>query len=292
MLAFKGNNRYWYLVYIAVLLILFLYMMFPDSILNSILKEQIEGRFPELNIGFEETGFLLPPGIKIRGLRIALKHNPDEILYFSEKTSIRFSLTGLLFGGNKINFTSRVNGGEISGVLKERDKGVCNITVDIDDIILDGKPFIHPDTGKFIEGLFKGRISFAGNPSDFIKGKGDISLEAKKGRIKPAMPLFDIRDIGFEKICLKGALDNMRFNVKDLSITGGPINGKARGDLQLAQDILTSGLRLSAEITPSPAMKDEMPDIARAIESSNIMKNGKLRFDIQGTLSNPMPVIR
>ncbi|NLD36351.1 MAG: type II secretion system protein GspN [Desulfatiglans sp.] len=290
--ALKGNNRYWYLVYIALLLILFLYIMFPDRILNGFLNAQAEKRFPDLSISFEDTRLILPLGIRIRGLEVALKYNPYELLYVSEKTSLRVSITGLLFGRNKVTFTSRVNGGEISGIFEEKDKESCNITIDIDDIILDGKPFILPGTGKYIEGVLAGRVSFTGNPSDFINGKGDISLDAKKGIIKPVLPLFDVRDIGFEKISLTGVLDNMRFNVKDLSMKGGPINGKARGDLQLKRDILSSGLRFSAEITPTPEMKIEMPDIAGAIESSNIMKNGKLKFDIQGTLTNPLPVIR
>ncbi|MBN1908012.1 MAG: type II secretion system protein GspN [Deltaproteobacteria bacterium] len=292
MQAFKRNNRYWYLVYIAVLLILFLYVMFPDRVLNSFLSAQAEKRFPDLNISFEDTGFILPLGIKIKGLEVALKDNPYVPIYVSEKTSIRVSITGLFFGGNKVTFTSRVNGGEISGVFEERDKESCNITVDIDDIILDGRPFIHPDTGKYIEGMVSGRISFTGNPSDFIKGKGDISLEVNKGRIKPAMPLFDIRDIGFERISIAGALDKMRFTIKDMSMKGGPFNGSARGDVQLNRDIFSSGLMLSAKITPGPSMEKDIPDVARAIKSSGIMKNGRLIFDIEGTLTKPLPVIR
>ncbi|NLA76006.1 MAG: type II secretion system protein GspN [Deltaproteobacteria bacterium] len=290
--AFKGKNRYLYPVYIAVLLIFFLYVMFPDSILKGFLSSQAEDLFPDLSVRFEDAGFILPLGIKIRGLEVALKDSPHRPLYVSEKTSVRVSVPGLLFGGTKLTFSSRVNGGKLSGFYKEKDKDICSISIDIDDIALDGNPFILPETGKYIEGRLTGRISFAGSLSDFINGKGSIFLEAKKGRIKPSMPLFDIRDIGFENISLTGALVNMRFNLKDLSMKGGPINGKARGDVQLKSDIISSGLKFSVEITPTPEMKSEMPDIAMAIESSNMLKNGRLRLDIQGTLTNPIPVIR
>ncbi|GEM_PF-2814545 len=292
MQPFKGNRRYFYLVYIAVLLILFLYVMFPDTILNSFLSAQAEKRLPDLSISFEDTGFILPLGIRITGLEVALRVKPDQPLYVSEKTSIRVSITGMLFGGNRVTFTSRVNGGEISGVIKERDRDICNITADINDIILDGGPFIHPETGKYIEGLLKGRISFTGNPSDLVAGNADIFLEVKNGRIKPGIPLFDIRDIGFESITVTGALDKMRLNIKDLLIKGGPFNGSAKGDVQLKRDILSSGLNLSARITPGPSLKKEMPDVAGAIESSGIMKNGRLILDIKGTLNDPLPAIR
>jgi type II secretion system protein N len=270
MQAFKENKRYWYLIYIAVLLVIFLYVMFPDRILNSFLSAQAEKRFPALSISFKDTNFLLPLGVKVRGLEVALKENPDQPLYISEKTSIRVSLTGMLFGNNKITFSSRVNGGVISGVINEREKDICNISAVIDDVLLDGRPFVHPDTGKYIEGLLKGRINLSGNPSDLITGDGDIFLEAENGRIKPAIPLFDIRDIGFERISVTGTLEKMNFNIKDMSMKGGPFNGSLKGDVQLKRDISSSGLRLSAKITPGPAMKKDMPDIAKVIESSGI----------------------
>ncbi len=292
IVALKGNKRYWYIIYIAVLLVVLLYVMFPDRILNSFLSVQVEKRFPDLNISFEDTGFILPLGIKIRGLEVALRDNPYVPLYVSEKTSIRISLTGLLFGSNKVTFSSRVNGGEISGVFEEKEKEGCNITAVIDDIILDGKPFIRPELSREIEGTLNGKINYTGDPAGYIRGNGDISLEMANGRFKLAMPLFDVDGIGFKRITLKGVLDNMNLNIKDLSMTGGPFNGRAKGDVQLKQDIYSSGLRLSAEITTAPDMKKEMPDLLRAIESSKIMKGGKLLLDIKGTLTKPLPVIR
>jgi type II secretion system protein N len=292
MQALKGKNRYWYLIYIAVLLVVFLYVMFPDNVLNSFINVQAEKRFPDLNIRFEKTGFIFPLGIKIRGLEVALKDNPDELLYVSKETSVRVSVLNLLFGDTKLAFSSKVNGGEISGIFEEKDKETCNITADMADIIFDEKPFIHPELSREIEGTLSGKINFTGELAGYIRGIGNISLKMVNGRFKQTIPLFDVDGIKFEMISLKGVLDNMNLNIKDLSMTGGPFNGKAKGDIQLKQDILLSGLRLSAEITPAPGMKKEMPEVARAIESSKIMKGGKLRFDIQGTISNPLPVIR
>jgi type II secretion system protein N len=290
--ALKGNNRYWYLIYIAVLLVVFLYVMFPDSILNSFLSAQAEKRFPDFNISFKKTGFTLPLGVNIRGLEVALKDNPDEPLYVSEKTSVRVSITGLLFGHMKLTFSSRVNGGEISGVFEEKDKDGCNITAVIEDIILDGKPFIHSELSEYIEGTLSGKINYNGEFAGYIRGNGNISLEMVNGGFKLPIPLFDVEGIRFERVSLTGVLDNINLNIKDLSMTGGPFNGRAKGDVQLKEDIFSSGLRLSAEITTTPAMKKEMPEVSRAIESSKIMKGDKLLLDIKGTLTKPLPVIR
>lgn len=290
--ALKGNNRYWYLLYIAVLLVIFLYIMFPDSILKGFISAQAEKRFPDLSIKFEKTGFILPLGIKIRGLEVALKDNPYEPIYESEKTTVRVSVTGLLFGDVKLTFSSRVNGGEISGVFKEKDKEGCNITAVIDAIILDGKPFIHPELSEYIEGTLSGKVAYTGELAGYIRGNGDISLEMVNGRFNLVMPLFDVDGIGFKRVSLTGALDKMNLNIKDLMVTGGPFNGRVKGDVQLKQDILSSGLRLSAKITTAPDMKKEMPELLRAIESSKIMKNGSVLLDIQGTLKKPLPVIR
>jgi type II secretion system protein N len=292
MQALKGNKRYWYLLYIAVLLALFLYVMFPDSILNSFLSAQAEKRFPDFNISFKKTGFTLPLGVSIRGLEVALKDNPDEPLYVSEKTSVRVSITGLLFGHMKLTFSSRVNSGEISGVYKKKNKDGCNISAVIDDIILDGKPFIHPELSRKIEGTLNGKINYTLESTGDMRGNGDISLEIINGRFKPPIPLFDVDGIGLERVRLTGVLDNMILNIKDLVITGGPFNGSVKGDVQLKKDLFSSGLRLSAEIIPTPAMKKEMPELLRAIESLKLMKGGKMLFDIKGTLTKPLPVIR
>jgi type II secretion system protein N len=290
--ALKRKNRYWYIIYIAVLLAVFLYVMFPDSVLKDIVSAQAEKRFPDLDIRFEKTGFRLPLGIIFKGLEVALKDNPDEPLYVSEKTSVKVSITGLLFGNMKVTFSSRVNGGEISGVFEEKGKEGCNITAVIDAIILDGKPFIHPELSRKIEGTLSGKINYTGESAEYIRGNGNISLEMVNGRFKLLIPLFDVDGIGFKMVSLTGALDNMNLNVKDLSMTGGPFNGRVKGDVQLKEDILSSGLRLSAKITTAPEMKKEMPELYRAIEASKIMKNGSVLLDIQGTLTKPLPVIR
>lgn len=292
------DNKQWllYLLFAVFLTVLLLYIKFPSEALTNYVRVKAEKGSPGIIIDFKKIGLTLAPGIKIKGLSISLREDPETPVYVSEKTSIRVSVLGWLTGDSKYFFTSIVKGGEISGVLKEKNevkKERIEASIDIKGIRLDDRSFIHPVISERIEGVLTGKVTYTGNLSDPLKGDVEIFLDIADGRIKLKEPVLDMNVLEFKDINISGVMDNRRFTVKDLNMTGGPVSGNATGTVQIDNVFLNSRLNLRAELEPSPDLSRDMPEVGNAINAmKNLMKDGKFRLDIQGTLDRPLPKFR
>ena len=296
-LSIKDNKQQlWYILLIVCFTIGLLYIKFPSKALTNYIRVEAEKRFPDINIDFNKIGLTLSPGIKIRGLRISLKGNPDIPVYVSEKLSVRVSIWSWLKGDPRYYFTSKIKGGEITGFLEEKNevkKERIDAAVDIEGLMLDKNIFIHPMISERLEGVLAGKITFMGNLSDPLKGNTEISLNLSGGKIKFKKPILDLDELEFNKMNISGVIDNRRLSIKDLNMTGGPANCTATGTIQISNDFLNSRLNIKTEIEPLPSSYQEMPAVKNAINLvKNKMKDGKFRIDFQGTLDKVTPKFR
>ena len=292
----EDKKWFWYLILAVFFTVLLLYIKFPSEAVTNYIRVQAEKSFPDLNISFKKIGLTLSPGIKIKGLTISFKTDPGAPVYFSEKSSLRVSIPGWLKGDPKYYFESYVKGGRISGIVEEKKevkKDRVDATIDIEGIKLDENIFIHPVINERVEGVLTGKIIFMGNLSDPITGTTELSLNMADGKVKFLKPFLGMDRVNFKRINFSGVFDNRRLNIKDLKMTGGPLNGSASGTVRISNNLLNSRLNLKAEIEPLPSLSQEMPDVGKAINlMKNRMKDGKLRFDITGTPDRPLPKIR
>lgn len=284
----------WYTIFAVCFTILLLYIKFPSEAVTKYVRVEAEKNFPDLNINFRKIGLALSPGIKIEGLRVSFKEAPDTPVYISEKSSIRISILSWLKGDPKYYFKSNVKGGEISGFIEEKNelkKERMDATIDIKGVKLDENSFIHPIVRERIEGILSGKVTFMGNLSDPIRGNSVLSLNLSEGSYKLKEPFLGINRIGFKNINLSGIINNQRFNIKDMKMTGGPFSGTATGTVRInSSNLFNSRLDLKAEIEPTPSLAQDMPGVERLIK--NMMKGGKLRVDLQGTIESPSFKIR
>lgn len=288
----KDKPWLWYTVFAVCLTVILLYIKFPSESLTRYIRIEAEKRYPDIKIGFDKISLTLSPGIKIRGLKISLSQDPETPVYVSEKSKIRVSILGLLKGDPKYYFTSMVKGGEISGIIEEKD-GVKKVdaSIDIKEIRLDENVFVHPIINERVEGILTGKITFMGNLSDPIKGTTELSLNMADGKVKFLEPFLGIDRVDFKGINLSGIIDNKKLTIKELNMTGGPLNGNITGTILInSSDFPASRLNLKAEIEPTPSLSQDMPEVERLIK--NMMKGGKLRLDIPGTIESPSPKIR
>lgn len=292
LMIIKNNSRLWYIIYAVVLTVLFLYVMFPSAALTKYIREQVEERYPDINISFNKVNLSLLAGIKIRGLKISSRENPGIPVLISEKSSVRISIPAWLKGDPRYYFESKVKGGEISGFVEEKNsvnKDRVDASIDIENVKLDGNVIIHPVISKRLEGILTGKIKFVGDLPDLLRGNAEISLDLADGRFKLVNPVLDMNEIGFKKISLSCVLDNRRLSIKDLIMTGGPVNGSATGTVLLSNNLFSSRLGLTGEIEPSPSLFQDMPEAGKAINLiKNGMKDGKLKIEIHGTLEKPL----
>jgi type II secretion system protein N len=295
--ALKDNKQWlWYLIFAVGLTALLLYINFPSKALTDYIRVQAENGYPDINIDFDKIGLTLYPGIQIRGLKITLKEYPDTPVYVSEKTSIRVSILSWIKGDPAYYFESSVNGGEISGVIQEKNevkKERVDAAIELKEIKLDKRIFIHPIVSERIEGSVAGKIIFMGSLSDPLKGNTEISLNLSDGMIKFKNPIFDLNALEFKKINISGVIDNRRLNIKEFNMTGKDVNGSATGTIQIGNEIQNSRLNLKTEIEPLPSLYQDIPKVGKAINGiKSKMSDGKLRIDLRGTLDRPLPILR
>ena len=296
-LALKDNKQWlWYLIFAVCLTAILLYINFPSKALTDYIRVQAENRYPDIKIDFDKIYLTFYPGIQIRGLKISLKEYPDTPVYVSEKSSIRVSILSWIKGDPEYYFESSVKGGEISGVIEEKNevkKERVDATIELKGIKLDQNIFIHPIVSERIEGSVAGKIIFMGNLSDPLKGNTEISLNLSDGMIKFKKPIFDLNALEFKKLNISGVIDKRRLNIKEFNMTGEDINGSATGTIQIGNQIQNSRLNLKTELEPLPSLYQDMPKVGNAINGiKSKMSNGKLRVDLQGTLDRPLPKIR
>lgn len=276
----------WYTIFAVCFTILLLYIKFPSEAVTKYVRVEAEKNFPDINIDFKKIGLALSPGIKIEGLRVSLKEDPDTPVYISEKSSIRVSIISWLKGSSKYYFKSMVKGGEISGFLEEKKelkKERIDATIDIKGVKLNENSFIHPIVSERIEGILSGKVTFMGDLSDPIRGNSELSLYLSEGSFKLKEPFLGINRIGFKNINLLGIIDNLRFNIKEMKMTGGPFNGTATGSVRInSSNFFNSRLNLETEIEPTPSLAQDMPEVERYIK----MKGDKLKVDLLGPLDN------
>ena len=296
-LSIKDNKQQlWYILLIVCFTFILLYVNFPSKALTNYIRVEAEKRFPAIDIGFDKIGLTLSPGIKIRGLKISLREDPDTPVYVSEKSSVRVSIWSWLKGEPRYYFTSTVIGGKISGFFEEKDEVKeerIDAAIDIEGLTLDDRIFIHPIVNGRLEGVLTGKITFMGNLSDPLKGNTEISLNLSDGKIKFKAPVLNLDELEYKKINVSGVIDNRRLNIKDLNMTGGPVNCTATGTIQISNDFLNSRLNIKTEIEPLPSFYQEMPAAKNVINLvKNKMKDGKLLIDFQGTLNRVIPKFR
>ena len=293
-LNIKDNKRLWYLVFAVCLTVLLIYIKFPSEALINYIRVEAEKRYTDINIDFDKADLTIPAGIKIQGLRISLKEDPDTPVYVSEKSSVRVSVTGWLTGGPKYYFASTVNGGTISGFLEEKKEGEkerIEASIDIEDVKLDENIFIHPVISQRIEGTLTCSIKFIGDIPDFLRGNVEVSLDLVDGRFYFKKPFLDMDTMEFKKISMSGILDNRKLDIKDLSMTGQHMNGNATGTVQISNNFPDSRLNIKTEIEPLPSLYRQMPRVGKLINALKNKKNeGKLQYNIQGTIDSPIPI--
>ena len=292
----KHKIKLYYSAYIVILTIICMYLMFPSELLSTFIKRQAERAYPDMNITFNDVGASLSPGIKIKGLKVSLKEKPGVPVYVSEKTTLSISIFDWIRGISRYHFKSRTKGGEISGVIEKienENKEQIEAVIEIDDVRLDDKVFIHPEITNRLEGMLKGTITFTGETSDFMKGNSEISLAMTSGRIKFKKPVFDVEFAAFKDITLTAVYNNRSLNIKKLEMNGILVNGNTKGTVRVSSNLPLSRLNLKGEVEPLPQLFKEIPAAENAVKLyKKKMKNGNLPIEIKGTIEKPSFRIR
>ncbi|MFC1838703.1 type II secretion system protein GspN [Thermodesulfobacteriota bacterium] len=286
----KKKERLWYGVYCFVLLILFLYLLFPSKALDKFIIQEANRVYPDLKVKIGETNISFPLGIKIESIEVTTENIPD-IVFESDITKIKPGILSYVSGNRKYSFQSSTMGGNISGSVHYKNNSEKNgdkANIRFKDIRLGKRTFIHPVISRKLECIANGEINFIGDISSPVNGNFNLSLELFDGNIKLINPISQLSDIGFHKLTLAAEMENRFINITSMQLAGEGIKGFASGNIRVINNFMASRLDLKGELEFSSTFYQDMPDIQNAI---NILtsgrEDGKLSFNVKGTIEKP-----
>ncbi len=290
---FTGNKWIWYCLYAVILAIFFIYILFPSKDIREYLIRSAGNIHPDLVVSIKKVSPTLPPGIKIKDIRMSLRNNPEEMVFQSEQIYVRPKILSLITGNNKYAFKGRLYDGTVSGLVqsaKSPDKNAVEVRISMENISIRENSGFFSKISDRVEGALNGNITYRGRINNPMSGDGDAEITLSEGLFKMARPVLGLDEIEFSEFKMEGNLKENRFNITRGDLTGEHMAGSISGPISLNNHIPDSRLNLKAEIELHPSIFQVSPEIRDALNMlKKGMKDGKLSFNIKGTIEKPVP---
>jgi type II secretion system protein N len=141
-----------------------------------------------------------------------------------------------------------------------------------------------------VEGKLNGTINYSGKIDTPVNGSGESKITISKGMLKLThpLPVLDLDTIEFDECAMVAQLKGRRLNITSGTLKGKDMIGNMTGSISLRSDIPESRLNLKGEIEIYPSLFQDSPEIRDAVNQlKKGMKDGKLSFNITGTIDSP-----
>ena len=294
MIKFIRENRKWlgYGFYCLILLILFLYLLFPKEMFNDYLKNRFAAINPDVLFSFKGLSPSFPPGIRISDGELALPENPDNPVFKAESISVRPKILSFFKSSPEYCFKCAAYYGNLSGcaVITEKNNGYhYNSSILLEDIRVNRESPLPGFIKERIEGYLNGSIKLEGDWTSPVDGSGSADLILANGLVKLAKPVLGIEEIDFNEFMLKLSFENRKLNISSAKLKGKELNGTAAGVVYLSTKIMESRLDMKGSIEPIKGTFNGISDLKGVMDFiKQSMKDGKLSFTIKGTFKNPL----
>lgn len=289
----KKNKWIWYCLYSVILVLFFLYILFPSKDIGDYFIRSVQNISPDFNIDFEKISPVFPPGLKFKNVRIFKKNSPEIAVFQSKQISVKPKLLSCIKGDTRYTFNAKLNEGRITGSIQSMKlsaEKTVEISMDMEDIIIHNNSGIPSIINDRVEGILNGTISYSGKIDAPVNGSGEGEITISKGILKLThpLPVLDLDAIEFDECAMVAQLKGRRLNITSGTLKGKDMIGNMTGSISLKGDIPESRLNLKGEIEIYPSLFQNSPEIRDAVNQlKKGMKDGKLSFNITGTIDRP-----
>ncbi len=284
----KKNKWIWYCSYSIILVIIFLYALFPSRELEDFFKQSIKSFNPDLVLDFKRLSPVFPPGIKFSEMCASKRGNPDICVFQSERVTLKPKLLYLLTGNKAGTFRMRVGDGTVTGLIRLLKDNRIAIKTKIENVQVDSTTGLPEPLNERLEGDLAGSVFYEGSTKDPLNGSGEMEFILSEGLIKLVQPVLGLADIEYSELRLTGLLKEGKLNITEATLKGNDIGGNTTGSITLKNNISESVLNLKGEIEIYPSLYRDSPAIRDTVNLLNKGRNGsKLSFNISGTVARP-----
>lgn len=298
-------------LFFVLSLFVFIYLLFPISILKPYLIQQAETALSagsmgsnagnaQVNLG--HLGLWRLSGVKLSKLSIQLPSYTEQMssAYELDWLGIRLGIWGLLRGKKSIGFSGKGYDGRFSGkVVLDKTQKLERAYFSLSNLNVGGLPPIRslgaPSVGTLAADV---DLLMGKEASKNASGTAELSLKGFSigpGEVKLPSLMFS-SGLTVPKIRLGDLQGKLQFTNgkgvgKNLKLTGGDIDASLDIDVMVSDQIGYSRLEGTGWFKIRQAFLDQNPKFKTLLELSGTSKpdqDGKYEFTLRGTLSHPL----
>jgi type II secretion system protein N len=275
-----------YAGYIIMVMVFFLYYLFPGDAVTAYINYQINHKSPGVQLSIMELKPSFPPGIKL--LAPNLLHQ-NQSLIAADFLDVKPSYASL-FSTDKIFFiTGDISEGHLDSsvcVANITENPAFDINASFENIQISQIPAIKEFESYQISGIADGNIIYSNKEDPAGKGNAGIIVTDSTVRFVPA--LFGIDQLVFKTIDADFEIINQRVTLKKLNISSREISAHASGLIVLMNPMNKSTINIRGEIKPHPTFIKQLSNILPVdMIAKKKSKTGGIPFRITGSLDRP-----
>ncbi|MCK4534299.1 MAG: type II secretion system protein GspN [Syntrophobacterales bacterium] len=262
-----------YIIYGILITVIFLYVHFPSDNTANYIKSIVVAGNPNVVLSFDSANPCFPPGIKLGNIEIGFRNRPDLILKM-DALKIRPAIASLLSGKLSLLLYADAYEGDmrtnINFANRFSTEGPVRVNTGFSGINLGKCSCLKVATGRRIDGMLSGSLSYNGRWDRITSGTGSARLTLLGGSVQLLRDIFSLGELDFDKVETDITLKKRTLKITSLEMTGKQLNGSFSGNIFLNENIMRSRLAIKGNIKIH-AM------------------NRELSTALNGTIANPIP---
>jgi len=279
-----------YLVYGALVVVLFLYLRFPGQQFKTFCAQSITRQLPGYEAVIESLHYRFPRTLVVTNLQLKSNAQAAQAVLTIDELTVAPTLKSFKEpAGNFLITLTACGGTHRADLTLDRGRRTFSlVNIEINSLDLAKLTSLKTQTGRAITGLLAAQGSYAGQLGQEIsKGTGEGSVMVKAGTFELLEPIFSLKSIGIDTGEAQVKLHEQKCTLGKGKFTGKELEGTFGGQLTtLNGPLAVMQLNLTGTLLPKPDLVKKSGQ-TQPLQLKLQQNKAGLPFHLQGTMGKP-----